>query len=336
MKVRADGSFRDVTQAWAGEAIVTGPGGTDFVVLRDFDYDGDLDIVTRRAGDAVTNTQPVIYLNDGDGRFRDMIFNFDGVLIGPAGRDASGQGPLLAANYVDFGTQDIVVLRADAPTFAEIRRDGTRENDLLEGAAGTDILLGRGGHDTLLGIQGDDRLYGHKGGDYLSGMAGNDLLKGDQGGDRLFGGAGTDRLFGGAGSDTLSGGIGSDILNGGTGRDRLLGDRGADRLNGKAGSDTLLGGSGRDRIDGGKGDDQLRGGAGGDVFVFRPGDGADEIADFAGRDVLNLKTHGFESAADALAALSTTRAGALLSLGEDSVLLKGVSISDLNAGDFIV
>ena len=336
VKIRADGSFRDVTDAWAGEAITTGPGGTDYVWLRDFDFDGDLDIVTRRAGDPLTNAQPVIYLNEGNGRFRDMIYNFDDSVIGAIGRDATGQNPLAFASFVDFGTHDISVRRADAPTFTEIRREGGRESDVLEGAAGTDILLGRGGNDTLLGIQGDDRLYGHQGADYLDGMTGDDLLKGDQGGDRLLGGSGSDRLFGGAGSDTLSGGIGGDRLNGGAGGDRLLGDGGADRLIGKAGSDTLIGGNGNDRIDGGNGNDQLRGGKGADQFVFRPGDGADEIADFSGRDVLNLKAYGLESASEALDALSVTQAGVLLSLGDDTILLTGLQISDFSARDFLI
>jgi Ca2+-binding RTX toxin-like protein len=75
------------------------------------------------------------------------------------------------------------------------------------------------------------------------------------------------------------------------GNDAIDGYVGSDRISGLAGNDTIRAGAGADWIDGGPGDDLLDGGAGADVYVFRPGDGADVIgaADLFADDVLRFE-----------------------------------------------
>ena len=111
--------------------------------------------------------------------------------------------------------------------------------------------------------------------------AGDDVIFGGQSSDMLRGEDGDDRLYANGGSrDTLDGGAGDDLLFGGDGKDSLIGGDGCDRLQGAAGGDRLLGGDGDDLLEGGSGNDVLDGGPGSDVFVFRPGFGHDNKADY--------------------------------------------------------
>jgi Ca2+-binding RTX toxin-like protein len=64
---------------------------------------------------------------------------------------------------------------------------------------------------------------------------------------------------------------------GSEGNDVLIGTGGGDVIRGYDGDDILLGRDGDDDLIGGADADQLRGGAGNDVYVFNPGDGADQI-----------------------------------------------------------
>ncbi|MBD2354411.1 hypothetical protein H6G41_07190 [Tolypothrix sp. FACHB-123] len=72
-------------------------------------------------------------------------------------------------------------------------------------------------------------------------------------------------------NDHLQGTQGNDYIDGGKGKDYLFG------LNGE---DLLVAGDGNDVINGGRGNDELWGDAGKDLFIFKPGYGADNIFDF--------------------------------------------------------
>jgi Ca2+-binding RTX toxin-like protein len=153
-------------------------------------------------------------------------------------------------------------------------------DDMLFGGKGDDFIYGGTGDDHLFGGDGDDALYGEEGDDALFGQDGEDTLDGAGGDDTLYGGDDADTLSGGAGEDELHGGADDDVLAGGADADMLFGDAGDDMLDGGAGDDTLYGGKGDDLIAGGLGDDVLHGGKGRDTFLYRSGDGNDEIADF--------------------------------------------------------
>jgi len=185
--------------------------------------------------------------------------------------------------------------------------DGGPGDDLIDGNGGDDTIAGGEGDDSLLGGTGDDRLYGGAGEDLIDGGAGDDRLGGGDGDDDLLGAAGDDVLLGAAGHDLLVGQDGDDLLRGGGGEDQLSGDAGADRLYGEEGADRLWGGSGADRLeggagndtlrgeagddtlDGGAGDDWLDGGEGLDVYLLRPGEGHDTIADSDGQMELHFQ-----------------------------------------------
>ena len=100
----------------------------------------------------------------------------------------------------------------------------------------------------------------------------------------------------------------------------------ADRVSGDGGDDILRAGGGAD---------VLAGGAGDDLFLFAAGDGEDTILDFRpGADRLDFGVGAAEARALLDAAVEADGA-TTISYGADSVLLLGVSKSQLTADDLV-
>ena len=99
---------------------------------------------------------------------------------------------------------------------------------------------------------------------------------------------------------TLNGDARANTLRGTAGADRIFGFAGNDTLSGLAGNDSLDGGSGNDSLNGGLGNDTLTGGTGKDLFVFNTTQGADNIDQVVGFNVLDdtiqLENNGIFSA----------------------------------------
>lgn len=114
-------------------------------------------------------------------------------------------------------------------------------------------------------------------------------------------------------------------------------EQGAPVVNGTAGDDVIYATSAND---------VLTGGAGADQFVFAPEQtpSADTITDFApGQDRIDLRLFSdvigpdFNGWLSTHAAQSSTNpADTLISLGDDTITLKDVTVTSLHAGDFIV
>lgn len=198
----------------------------------------------------------------------------------------------------------------------------------------------------IIGLAGNDTIFGNGGHDILNGGLGRDYLDGGRGDDLLIGGFGDDRLFGGTGKDKLKGGAGADTLAGQAGDDRLEGGDGNDKLDGGDYQDVLLGGSGSDILNGGTYADKLYGGADFDTFVFKDGDGYDEIWDFdPNGEMIDLRgvTHGSSPifstgpAIDSFSDLVITHwaEGTGVYYGTGSIMLMGVDASQLSGADFI-
>ena len=188
------------------------------------------------------------------------------------------------------------------------------------------------------GTTGDDELFADNDGDRIDGGGGTDKLHGGEGSDILIGGTGNDFLDGNAGHDWLEGGEGDDELDGGAGDDVLSGGAGNDTLKGSAGDDILAGHEGSDRLDGGTGDDSLDGGSGADVFVFAHGHGNDVIYDFtSGSDRIDLTAFSeFRDFEDLT--ITSDDSGVTIDLttyGGGTILLDGLTMSQLNAQDFV-
>jgi cysteinyl-tRNA synthetase, unknown class len=153
-----------------------------------------------------------------------------------------------------------------APIASPASKEGTANNDLLEGTSSVDRLFGADGNDTI------------------KGLAGNDYLVGGQGADRIDAGDDWDLVYGEWGNDSINGDNGNDLLWGNDDNDTLSGDAGDDRLCGDRGNDVLTGGAGKD------------------IFVYENFDprtlGRDTITDFeAGIDKIELRTNVFKKLA---------------------------------------
>lgn len=159
----------------------------------------------------------------------------------------------------------------------------------------------------------DDTLRGSAESDAIYGFADDDVIRGNGGNEQAFGGKGSDRIYGGADNDHLRGDAGNDLLFGGEG------------------FDVLTGGDGKDRVDGGSGDDEVAGAAGADTFVFRRGDGSDEIIDFAeGVDRIEIR-----SGADEFADLVFSLGGRIISFADVQIELRLFDGTALTEDSFV-
>jgi Ca2+-binding RTX toxin-like protein len=127
-------------------------------------------------------------------------------------------------------------------------------------------------------------------------------------------------------ADTIMGGAGDDTIDGGDGDDMLMG--GGD-------DDMIMGGLGADTIEGGSQDDMLMGGAGADVFVYGSmSEGADTIMDFQdGVDLVDLSGAGDLRG---MVTVMDTDEGALVTIGETSILMLDIAAAALSVEDAIL
>ncbi len=123
--------------------------------------------------------------------------------------------------------------------------------------------------------------------------------------------------------------------------DLLRGDGGDDFIDGHAGNDTLNGRGGDDSLFGGTGNDDLTGGSGDDTFIFTAGFGDDTITDFNSSDDTIQFDGVFSSYEEVMSNAYETGGGwfgggdVVINAGSDSITLEGVSLSDLDANDFM-
>lgn len=126
---------------------------------------------------------------------------------------------------------------------------------------------------------------------------------------------------------TLLGGKNANAT-GNEGNNVLTGNKGDNILNGLGGDDYLIGG---------KGDDTMFGGAGQDMFDFKKGTGNDVVEDFTdGEDlVFCLFANSGPEIADLLANHAAEKnGGVMITYGDDSLFLKGMTLNQLGEADF--
>lgn len=249
---------------------------------------------------------------------------------------------------------------------------GEAGGDVLFGYGGIDYLVGGRGDDTLNGGTDADALYGeggndtiYAGGDFatdiLVGGDGNDVLRGDSGlgdYDLMDGGAGNDSYYvdtpadltfeaASGGSDTvyatisgagyyLYANVENLVLLGAT--PFGVGNELQNQLTGNSAANYLLGGAGNDVLNGKGGRDVLFGETGADIFVFERGTGGDVIADFAaGVDKIDVSAIGFADFNAVRNAMHEVAGTTALDLGGgDLIVINGVALASLQAGDFIL
>lgn len=199
-------------------------------------------------------------------------------------------------------------------------------------------VVGTSKDDHIAAGLNDDTVFGGAGHDTIWGGSGHDVVHGDSGNDVIFGGRGDDLIFGGGNGDILHGGSGDDEIHTGWGWDVAYGE---------AGNDRLVGGGGKDVLDGGTGRDTLYGGSGNDEFVFRDFDvGFDLVEDFTnGQDKIRFSgevndygdlifwDYVYEGTLSTLIRFRDSSGSLDKTMG--GVVLEGVSISELDASDFV-
>lgn len=307
-------------------------------------------------------------LEGGDGN--DRLDGGDGrdVLVGGAGDDLYIAG--LGDSFVELpgGGNDRVETYANAMTLgdnvetlvrlggASFRGTGSTTANTIIGGSGVDILDGAAGNDVLQGGAGNDTLVGGFGSDVLDGGDGFDTADYD-GFDTadysasnlglsvnlalgiVSGGQATgDTLIG---IEAIRGTAFKDILRGDGAINAIYGNDGDDDLRGGGGNDILVGGAGIDWLAGEAGNDRLTGGADTDVFLFGGNGGRDVITDFgagaASGDLIRIGPGlAFDSFEEIMAVTAQVGADTIIRFDAgNSVTLQGVTMTDLQAGDFL-
>ena len=274
-------SGNDILVGGAGTNVISGNGGNDHIEGRSsndqlFGGAGD-DLIEAGAGDDAVlggDGNDIIHAGIGDDQI-DAGAGSD-IIIAGSGNDVVIAGDGEDVVYGDEGDDQI---------------SSGLGNDLVIGGIGSDTLIGEAGRDRIYGGEDGDQIFGEAGNDILIGGSGNDTIYGGDNDDQIIGGSGVDMLYGDLGHDTIAGGedndlifggLGNDEIGGGAGNDTLLGEIGDDMISGGDGIDTIDGGDGIDIISGDKGNDILSGGASDDTYIFKSGDGQDEITDISG------------------------------------------------------
>ncbi len=251
------------------------------------------------------------------------------------------------------GRDTITGNSADNALFGNGGRDtlnGSAGNDTLDGGSDRDAMAGGAGNDVYVIDQRNDQITEARGDGFdivRSSTIDLDLrlfrnvegaaLTGDARIDAT-GDAGANFIHGNAGRNVLSGDDGNDRLRGGRGSDVVRGETGNDNVMGQSGNDVLFGNAGRDNLRGGAGSDIYIGGRGADRFVIGPDQGADTIRDHqAGVDKIHLAALSLGTFGALVSLMSDTGRGVRIAFDtDDSLLLQGLAVADLSAGDFIL
>jgi Ca2+-binding RTX toxin-like protein len=203
---------------------------------------------------------------------------------------------------------------------------GNNLDNFIQGGAGNDVLSGgNGGNDYLVGGAGDDTLIdgGPGSASTLQGGIGNDTYVVQSTNDSIV-------EFAGEGTDTVQTALSSYILPANVENLTFLG----------SGLHTGVGNALNNTFTGTPGEDIFTGGGGNDVFNFRAStNGADTIMDFnadnnnaAEHDHIDLQGRGLTFTSLSITSVSD---GVVVGIpGGDTIHLKGVAASSLDAGDF--
>ena len=325
------GANGDFLVGFGGNDTLNGNGGNDSLLGgTGFDSilggDGNDTLLGEGQADLLRGGNDQDHLDGGDGA--DQIYGDAGndTLLGGSGADRlfGGDGNDWIDAGFNFGTSV----------------------DGVEGGAGNDTIFGGVGFDLLQGGTGDDELHGGAQADNLYGEDGNDTLNGEGGFDRLFGGAGDDLLEDYEGFGSQFGGSGNDTMRGGNDGTTFYGQAGDDLIEAGGGDDRIGANAGFDTIDGGAGNDLMFGDFNADTFVFQDGHGVDTVGDFDALNALEKIDLQAVTSITSLADLNlgsatsgaATQAGANVQIDTGNgnlIILNGVSLSDLDASDFI-
>lgn len=244
---------------------------------------------------------------------------------------------------------------------------GTDGNDLIQGGSGNDYLEGRDGNDTFRDAGGYNIILGGKGSNVLDLQHSvSDYSFASDGAGTLYvrdanGGISITRDIGAIQSKEpgfLWGLFKDDVVHQVTDQGLKVGDEltryassvrgdagdnvlkahaGGDWLFGLDGNDHLIGGQGNDVFVGGAGNDLMESGGGNNTFLFTGHFGQDRIVGYQGGDKLVfMGVSGVLPEQDYRAHASSSGNDTVLTFGQDSVTLVGVSLAQLNGSGITI
>ncbi|HEU4850817.1 MAG TPA: DUF4214 domain-containing protein [Telluria sp.] len=240
------GKFTDVTAANVDKPFLDAYGArlqwTDFWQLLDVNKDGAMDIVGHRSTGSMA---PLVYVNDGTGRFTVMELAVDAEAGSPVSwGDFDGDGKLEFLSFHStwedaagtasmnsfkvFEVPEALGTGPDMKSAALLGAPAFNEGYYLNQNADVKAMVASGQYASglahFLAVGQAQGRHGIVAGAIVNGDAGNDVIALREGNETAYGAAGADTLKGMGGNDALHGGAGNDTLDGGEGLDRGLYD----------------------------------------------------------------------------------------------------------------
>ncbi|VIO75412.1 Bifunctional hemolysin/adenylate cyclase [Bradyrhizobium ivorense] len=335
------GSGNDFLTGAGGNNVLNGAGGSDTA-----DYSAapgaiSIDLSTGHGQNGYGGTDTYISIENIIGS------NNADTVIGDSGNNTLNGGAG-AANTMQGGAgNDTYIVQAVGDSITEFANEGTDQ-----------VQTGLG----FLVLAANVENLTHIGSNDFTGIGNelNNLIIGGTGNDYLVGGAGNDTLIDGAGLNTLQGGTGDDIYAVQSNADTVFefANEGIDEVQTFLASYTLspnvekltfigatshtgTGNNLANTFTGGAGNDTFTGAGGNDIYNYRAaGNGFDTINDFnpdnadaTEHDVIDLTGRGLNFGA---LTFTSVNGDVMVGIpGGDTVLLKGVQVGQLDAGDFL-
>ncbi|HEX7944516.1 MAG TPA: calcium-binding protein [Phenylobacterium sp.] len=241
---------------------ITGTAGNDNLIGTD-----TTDVISGLGGDDIIVATPGNDRYDGGDGFDTVDYS------------VSHEG--LVVDLSITGTQDVVNNNLFETLTSIEGVIGSRQGDILKGAAGQNAIYGALGDDTITDPGGTNYLRGDDGADFIVGGPDFDDINGNMGNDTCVSGGGDDWEVGGKDNDSLVGSAGQNLVYGNLGNDTCDGGDGFDIVRGGQDNDVVNGGAGDDFVSGDRGDDTMTGGAGADSFHTFGEAGIDRVLDFS-------------------------------------------------------
>ncbi|MEL7469861.1 MAG: Ig-like domain-containing protein [Pseudomonadota bacterium] len=267
----------------------------------------------------------------GDNGDADVVVR-DNLLSGGEGNDELLLEVIVATPDVVLGTSggsggvDATLTPEETGTYTIHQTAGVDGADGADGAAGAVRVEVDG--NTIDGGEGDDLI------EIIFDLTSLDTLELIVTNNSIDGGAGFDTVDFSEVDASITVDLGSGVFGIGDGAAANNAIAGIESLIATEFDDTVVGGSGSQTLEGGDGNDVLSGGGGLDTFIYKLGDGADEITDFSNDRLDFSKYVGVSSTTDL--AITDTADGALIStVAGDSILLRGVAVSEIDEDAFV-
>ncbi len=332
------GKGSDTVRNYGDNTTITGGADNDLISLQSASKNNRIQYASGDGNDTISgfNATDTLIIGGGTGTYSTQVSGSDIIVtVGEGSIVLKGAASLSSVNI--SGKESIKPIDPDDPKLITLTEDADTYSNTVQGA-------------TILALGGNDRVTNKAADVSISGGDGDDRVTLSGTGSTVDAGDDNDAVINSSASVSIDGGNGDDSIDSMGLYSTLVGGDGNDSIRNKTGNGTILAGAGNDSIvamgtnyiDAGADDDEVTvfaggrnstvlSGAGDDsinniadnvTFIHKAGDGSDTISGFRANSTLLT---------DGEASFQTVGNDVVVSIGDDSILLKGAaSLSSVN------